>query len=437
MKIKSFEINNYTCFDKISFDLDERLTVFVGANGSGKTSILNAISYYSVFYEKGTKTNFNKTDNIIDKIRLGSDTSEFLLVAEYSILNLVNNSLQVLFGSSEDSIIKVSSRFKKPIKHLGFDVLPKEHENNINNYLDSSLKQPFAYYTSKRVLPDNITIKTSYEQISSDNTYINNTSPKIDFEASMSWFLQKDNEEARIVRDEDKNYRISELQAVRDAISTALGDYISPRMIGSPPEFVIYEKEDKERKKPFKINQLSDGYRTMLALVMDLARRMAVANIDNPIENFSILDSNALVLIDEIELHLHPSWQQKVLPSLLKIFPNAQFVVTTHSPQVISSIEPKHLRILKDNQVISTEANTYGAESIRILDEIFGVPARSPITEAKKNLDKYLELVNDNQYNSKEALNLRESLDIWLGNDPVLETADFMINQKRREASRA
>ncbi len=424
MKIKSFEINNYTCFDKISFDLDERLTVFVGANGSGKTSILNAISAYSSFYEYGSGSSINKIMTMsMAKEKKGSKISAFC--------SLVSND----FASDFHADTKV---YKNNILK-SFTITPECVESKINKLLTSSHRCSFAYYTSKRVLPDNVSIKVSHNKVSVQSAFTNNTSPQIDFEASAGWFLQKDNEEARIIRDRgDLNYKIPELQAVRDAISQALEDYTNPRMLGTPPELVVYKAEDKNFEQPFTVNQLSDGYRTMLALIIDLARRMAVVNVETVFEEGkSVLDSNALVLIDEIELHLHPSWQQKVLPSLLKIFPNAQFVVTTHSPQVISSIEPKHLRILKDNQVVSTEANTYGAESIRILNEIFGVPARSPITEAKKNLDKYLELVNDNQYNSKEALSLRESLDVWLGNDPILETADFMINQKEREASRA
>jgi predicted ATP-binding protein involved in virulence len=80
----------------------------------------------------------------------------------------------------------------------------------------------------------------------------------------------------------------------------------------------------------------------MLAMVMDLARRMAQANprLEDP------LQSEAIVLIDEVDLHLHASWQQTILPDLLRVFPNAQFIVTTHSPQVLTTVEPEQIQIL-------------------------------------------------------------------------------------------
>ena len=119
---------------------------------------------------------------------------------------------------------------------------------------------------------------------------------------------------------------------------------------------------------------------------------LAAQKYKNEIKN--ALDYPAIVLIDEVELHLHPAWQQRVLPSLLEIFPNTQFIVTTHSPQIISSIEPKHLRILSQNRISLPSSSTYGAESQRVLEEVFGVTARYSENEAKKTLDAYFELIH-------------------------------------------
>ena len=87
------------------------------------------------------------------------------------------------------------------------------------------------------------------------------------------------------------------------------------------------------------LDQLSGGQRAVLALAADLAWRMAQGNphLDGP------LRSEAIVLIDEVELHLHPSWQQRILNDLRRTFPNAQFIVSTHSPQVLTTVEPKHI----------------------------------------------------------------------------------------------
>ena len=103
----------------------------------------------------------------------------------------------------------------------------------------------------------------------------------------------------------------------------------------------------------------------MLALAADLARRMIQGNphLDNPLE------SQAIVLIDEVDLHLHPSWQQRVLPDLIRTFPNAQFIVSTHSPQVLTTVKPEHIAELyrEGNGIVAGPANshTYGAEAGR------------------------------------------------------------------------
>ncbi|WP_309143275.1 AAA family ATPase [Nostoc sp. CHAB 5836] len=91
------------------------------------------------------------------------------------------------------------------------------------------------------------------------------------------------------------------------------------------------------------VNQLSDGEKCLLAMVGDLARRLAIANPSLP----DPLQGSGVVLIDEIELHLHPKWQREIIPALTRTFPNCQFIVTTHSPQVISQVKPEGIYILE------------------------------------------------------------------------------------------
>ena len=114
----------------------------------------------------------------------------------------------------------------------------------------------------------------------------------------------------------------------------------------------------------------------MLALVADLARRMAQGNphLEDP------LQSEAVVLIDEIDLHLHPSWQQKVLTDFRRTFPNAQFIISTHSPQVLTTVKPEDILELRREGngitagLISSAAYaTYGAEAGNVLETVMGV----------------------------------------------------------------
>ena len=169
----------------------------------------------------------------------------------------------------------------------------------------------------------------------------------------------------------------------------------------------------------------------MLALAADLAWRMAQGNphLDDP------LASEAIVLIDEIELHLHPSWQQRVLPDLARTFPNTQFVVSTHSPHVLTSVRPDCIvELRRENGNIVAEpasAPTYGAEAGDVLAAVMGVSERPSGNEFVKCLGKYMRLVGRNQGESEEAISLRRELESLSPRDPALDRADVEIRRRK------
>jgi len=139
------------------------------------------------------------------------------------------------------------------------------------------------------------------------------------------------------------------------------------------------------------IGQLSSGERTLIALVADLTRRLCLANpnADNPLEG------NGIVLIDEIDVHLHPKWQQKVVMKLRAIFPNIQFVLTTHSPEVLKRLDRQNLRIIKDGQVFNKVPYIKGRDNNSIIRDAFGTHERIPEYEEKlSEFYKYVDSEN-------------------------------------------
>jgi predicted ATP-binding protein involved in virulence len=115
-----------------------------------------------------------------------------------------------------------------------------------------------------------------------------------------------------------------------------------------------------------KIDQLSDGEKMLLLVVSDLARRLSIANPGME----DSLQGNGVVLIDEVDLHLHPQWQREVIPALGKTFPNCQFITTTHSPQVLSNVEKENILILEDYRIVENTPFTYGRDSNSILYDL-------------------------------------------------------------------
>lgn len=143
------------------------------------------------------------------------------------------------------------------------------------------------------------------------------------------------------------------------------------------------------------VNQLSDGIRNMIALVADIAQRMVRLNSD--FGHDAVLLTPGLVLIDEVDMHLHPEWQQVVLHNLTAAFPALQFIVTTHSPQVLSTVKREQIRLLSENiagEAIAAipAARTYGRSNADVLETVMTVPPEPNLPE-KQDLRRYLQLV--------------------------------------------
>jgi hypothetical protein len=157
------------------------------------------------------------------------------------------------------------------------------------------------------------------------------------------------------------------------------------------------------------VRQLSDGERGVLGVALDLARRLSQLN---PKSHDPLGDGQAVVLIDEIDLHLHPKWQRQIIRNLETTFPRCQFIATTHSPQVIGEVSPDRIQIIANGQVYSP-THSFGVDSSRVLEEIMDAPPRSP--EVQDLLDRLSESVADNDL--EEASSLVTKLTAKLGHD--------------------
>lgn len=173
------------------------------------------------------------------------------------------------------------------------------------------------------------------------------------FRSAFVWFFNKENEEQRKQRElKDFEFQLPELEAVRKAIISVFPGISNPHITLNPLKFVV-----KKGTETLDIMQLSDGYKTLLSLVIDLAIRMALANP----EAEKPLESKAVVLIDEVDLHLHPEWQRRVVGDLLRTFPNTQFLLTTHGPYIIEAVNNNlqryHILAIptKDEEILGIE----------------------------------------------------------------------------------
>jgi predicted ATP-binding protein involved in virulence len=171
------------------------------------------------------------------------------------------------------------------------------------------------------------------------------------------------------------------------------------------------------------VRQLSDGERSVLALILDIAKRLAQANprLDDPLTS-----AHAVILIDEIDLHLHPQWQRKIVGNLEKTFPSCQFIATTHSPQVIGEVPHDRIQMIKNGKVYSP-ARSFGIDSSRVLEEVMDTKSRNAGVE--DTISKIARLIGDGR--ADEAKAAIKTLSDEIGeNDPEITRAltllDFM-----------
>lgn len=215
-----------------------------------------------------------------------------------------------------------------------------------------------AHYSVNRVIPD---VYPRLPKTISDperlDAYKNASAAGHLFSDFFNWFRLSEDYENEKFKD-DKEFQDYGLRAVRDAMQSVFPDYSELRVTRRPLALTM-----KKGRETFKINQLSDGEKSYISLVCDIARRLAIANPGS-----DALSGDGIVMIDEIDLHLHPKWQQSVISNLVNTFPNCQFFITTHSPIVASDVSGKVFAI-KNGAV--TEQQTYGKLSSNTLSSVF------------------------------------------------------------------
>jgi predicted ATP-binding protein involved in virulence len=437
MHIKHITVKNFRCFEHLEFDLNPDVNIFVGNNGSGKSAVLDAIAaaiyYYLTKLQITTAIRFlfsvpifqsdfsvttkdNQEKKQIELAVLTKDFPAWSIV--YNKPSTGDDEQRLTLPESFISSKKVSSELKNKFVSLKSD--------------PTSELCVIAYYKSDRSLKNSLNLKTisnqSFNRFDSLNNSLDATA---NFTDLINWFFVHEFQELREGKNQgDINYELPNLKQVRNAVKTIIRPEarVYCTQTTSVKLMVEWTMETGE-KRELTLNQLSAGYRNMLALVMDFARRLAQANphLENPLE------AEAILMIDELDLHLHPTWQQKIIPDLRKVFPNTQIIATTHSPEIVTTVDRNQVWILEDYQIKACPYPTKGMKSSDMVRYVLGLENLRPDTEESRKLTALFNAIDNG--NIEEAKRLQKELESWESFDADMTRADMQIRRLERRMS--
>lgn len=422
MRIDNIQIKNYRRFENLSIDFNSRMNVIIGNNGVGKTSILDALSIGigSIFLgiEANSSPGIKKEDIRFISRKIGStiDRQPQFPVVISCAGEIVNKKISWIRQLNTKSG-RTNYGDAANIKNIASDL-----QNSVRNGDANVILPIISYYGTGRLWAQ----KHESSQKTIDNRlqgYTDCLSVESDEKLMLKWF-----EKMTYIQLQDGTV-IPELKAVKSAIADSYMEsgadvndiQVTFNVKSHQLEITYIDENNNYQRHPF--HELSDGYRNTLSLIADIAYRMAILNPQ--FLGDVTKKTPGIVLIDEVDLHLHPIWQKRILKTLKNVFPLVQFIVTTHSPSIISSARADELLILDGNSCRNFEYEVYGKDSNSVLTEIMETSERPD--EVANMFAEFDNLMDKGDYKTAENI-LNELRKILGDNDSGVVSSSVALD---------
>lgn len=407
--LTSLRLKNVRCYSRYSIDLDPSMTVLVGDNGTGKTTILDvAATALSTFLRKS---------DVSARRKIGATDVRTLWTRQGGSLDVQSAfPLEIQAeGVANGRTVRWAHGLNSPKGSLTFKdaneliAISEGIFDKVRSGDPEVVLPVLAYYGTGRLWQSDSRAMTP-SLLSRMDGYADCFASSVNERLMHGWL------KAKTLAELQTRVESEGLHVVLSAVARCLG--LNQDGDASPVIFNL-EMDDLAVALPSAGGQrlyeplrvMSDGYRNTVGLICDIAYRMAALN---PALGVRALEAPGVVLIDEVDLHLHPLWQARILGDLRVTFPNVQFIVTTHAPAVISSVRARHIRLLSGGecaQAPSTEV--YGGDAGRILVSIMGAPERP--YEVEELLRSFYDRLDVRQFDA--ARDLLGRLERLVGND--------------------
>lgn len=413
--ITNIALQNFRAFKWLELDFHSELTVLVGLNGRGKTAVLDALAIalraWVEIITEDTSHGFERSD-----MRLARSPDGQMVEQPPTIL-LAEAQLDGKYVSWQRELTTLKGRTRSPDSQ---DINDEAQRLKValRMYADRKVPDPpnlplIAYYgtgrlwSKGRISSQKRKKATRFDR--QTDAYLDCLNPSSSFGNFALWF-EAVSREAQRVPSPDGERAQDYLSAVQGATDLVLKEVGWHSLAWNFLTQTIVAEEENQGELP--VSLLSDGIRNAIALVADIAHRCV--RLNPHFREQAALQTSGVVLIDEVDMHLHPSWQQTILHSLKEAFPKIQFVVTTHSPQVLSVVPAESIRLLEDevdDRVVPRPPRyqTEGIPSSDVLALVMGVDPRAE-TPIRTLLDQYRALLEDGMHDSEAAQGLLATL---------------------------
>ena len=404
IKIKGLYLENIGNFDKLDIDFDDKLNIFIGLNGSGKTTILRAIAFglvgfnHNNFEKDSIVDNFLKIDSLIDGLIIRK--SKGVIQVKYSINdNEYINKIELIKEPDETFKIESQSNFYllsgNILKSLvvGFSQVRGEQAKEDK---ETRLKNP--------ITPPNITDLMSL---------INNSNDKrlVKFWTWISdLYAEANKKELEQKKESAERKTITKTFEIISQITEKKIEFLTVRKQSTNDVWV--KTCDSPNGIPVRL--LSQGYQTIIGWIGYFIQRLmeAYPNSKDFTKEYSVL------LVDEVDTYFHPEWQSRIMTVLLENFPKTQFIISTQSPLIVNGLNRNQIIILnKENETNSVatknEVDIWAWRYDDILKRLFGtfLQTKYNLTELKEKLKKYENKEKLTQEEEKDVNKIKERID--------------------------
>lgn len=363
MYVKRLALAHYRGFKDVDFSFSPGINIIFGENGAGKSATLEAVSMMLSWYvarlrsPRGAGKPFQEHQVFTQSSEARVEIDVIMESERRVSARLVK--VQAGYENKSESDLSQVSEWAREIRE-------KRNDNECVRY------PLMVFYGVNRAvldIPLRIRTRPPLEPLDGYNKAFDGT---CDFRSFFGWFREREDLENEI-RTGKYDYRDSALESVRLALSKFVPE-LNNIKIRRQHLAMLAEKDGVK----LNISQLSDGEKCLFALIGDIARRLAMLNMGGNKENCTIsvdeiLQSEGIVLVDELDLHLHPLWQRRVIEQLPKVFPHVQFIVSTHSPDMISEVNAGCIFAVSSHGVRRPDMGR-GFSSAEVLEHTMGAP---------------------------------------------------------------